>query len=220
MKIPRKCFEKIPYNFNMTKNAKQPFDATAIRDPAHIRLLASPVRQELVDTLASLGGMATVAELSEQLGRPADGLYYHLQLLAEGGLVQEGEGAAGERVFRLAGTAGVPLRLSYDLASDEASAALAAYAKGLAQVAERDFQAALKQRNVEVDGPGRQLWAARNKGWLNQAELAEANALLERLCDLLSRPRDPSRDRPMSLAFVLAPAAVRGRRRAPKGGRG
>ncbi|UKE72448.1 hypothetical protein [Xanthomonas graminis] len=57
---------------------------------------------------------------------------------------------------------------------------------------------------------GRQLWAARNKGWVNHAELAEANALLERLCELLSRPRDPSRDRPMSLAFVLAPAAVRG----------
>ncbi|KWV10071.1 hypothetical protein ATB54_06585 [Xanthomonas translucens] len=39
------------------------------------------------------------------------------------------------------------------------------------------------------------------------------------LCDLLSHPRDPSRDRPMSLAFVLAPAAVRGRRRAPGAGR-
>ncbi|WP_369976602.1 winged helix-turn-helix domain-containing protein [Xanthomonas bundabergensis] len=201
----------------MTKKAKQPLDPAAIGDPAHIRLLASPVRQELVDTLASLGGRATVAELSEQLGRPADGLYYHLQLLAESGLVREGEGAAGERVFRLAGSAGVPLRLSYDLADDEAASALAAYAKGLAQVAERDFQAALKQPGVVVEGPGRQLWAARNKGWVNAAELAEANALLERLCELLSRPRDPSRDRPMSLAFVLAPAAVRGRRRVPKG---
>ncbi|QNH13728.1 helix-turn-helix domain-containing protein [Xanthomonas sp. SI] len=201
----------------MTKKAQHPLDTAAIRDPAHIRLLASPVRQELVDTLASLGGEASVAELSEQLGRPADGLYYHLQLLAESELVREGEGAAGERVFRLAGSAGVPLRLSYDLANAEAVAALAAYAKGLAQVAERDFQAALKQPGVEVDGPGRQLWAARNKGWLNEAELAEANALLERLCELLSRPRDPSRDRPMSLAFVLAPAAVRGRRRVPKG---
>lgn len=201
----------------MTKKAKQPLDAAAIGDPAHIRLLASPVRQELVDTLASLGGEATVAELSEQLGRPADGLYYHLQLLAESGLVREGEGAAGERVFRLAGSAGVPLRLAYDLADAEAAAALAAYAKGLAQVAERDFCAALTQAGVEVAGPGRQLWAARNKGWVNAAELAEANALLERLCELLSRPRDPSRDRPMSLAFVLAPAAVRGRRREPKG---
>lgn len=200
----------------MTKKAKPPLDAAAIRDPAHIRLLASPVRQELVDTLASLGGEASVAELSEQLGRPADGLYYHLQLLAESELVREGEGAAGERIFRLAGSAGAPLRLAYDLADEQAAAALAAYAKGLAQVAERDFQAALKQPGVEVEGPARQLWAARNKGWLNAAELAEANALLERLCDLLSRPRDPSRDRPMSLAFVLAPAAVRGRRRMPK----
>lgn len=197
----------------MKKRSKPPLDTRAIRDPAHIRLLASPVRQELVDTLASLGGEAAVAELSEQLGRPADGLYYHLQLLAESGLLREREGSAGERIFRLAGAGDAPLRLAYDLASEEARDALAAYAKGLAQIAERDFQAALNQPGTVVEGDGRQLWAARNKGWLSDAELAEANALLERLCDLLSRPRDASRNRPMSLAFVLAPATVRSRRK-------
>lgn len=90
---------------------------------------------------------------------------------------------------------------------------LESYVKGLLQVAESDFRAGLKLGAVEVEGSRRRLWAARNKGWLNQADLEEANALLERLCTLLSQPRDASRDLPMSLAFVLAPAAVRPSRR-------
>jgi len=38
-----------------------------------IAVLASPVRQEIVDTVEAAGG-ATIAELAIQLGRPADGL--------------------------------------------------------------------------------------------------------------------------------------------------
>lgn len=190
-----------------------PFDSRAIRDPAHIRLLASPVRQELVDTLASLGGEAPAAALAEQLGRPADGLYYHLQLLADAGLVQEQQGGSGERVFKLCGAGQGPLRLSYDLASDDARSALASYVKGLTQVAESDFKVGMTQDAAQGKGRHRQLWAARNKGWVSTAELEEANALLERLCELLSQARDGSRDQPMSLAFVLAPSVVRRRRR-------
>ena len=62
---------------------------TAIRDPGRIAVLASPVRQEIVDTLAMLGGEASVAALAEQLGRPADGLYYHLRLLEQHELIVE-----------------------------------------------------------------------------------------------------------------------------------
>lgn len=160
-----------------------------------------------------MGGEAAVAALAEQLGRPADGLYYHLQLLAEGGLVNEQAGASGERVFRLAGPGKGPLRLSYDLASDEARDALASYVSGLVQVAETDFQAGMAREGVETEGKRRQLWAARNKGWVSAGELEEANALLERLCELVSQPRDPSRDRSLSLSFVMAPSIVRTRRR-------
>ena len=62
-----------------------------------IELLASPTRIELIDTLEALGGEATVAELAAQLGRPADGLYYHLRQLAAGGLIVEEESAEGRR---------------------------------------------------------------------------------------------------------------------------
>jgi len=200
----------------MKKQSKSSLDPRAIGNPEHVRLLASPVRQELVDTLASLGGQATVAALSEQLGRHADGLYYHLQLLIEAGLIQERSGDTGERTFHLPGKGHAPLRLAYDLASDDSTDALRAYVKGLLQVAERDFDGAMGAPDVAVEGKRRQLWAARNKGWVSESDLAEANALLERLCELMSQPRDGSRDRLMSFAFVLAPTFARGKRRQQK----
>ncbi len=65
----------------------KPFVRGAVRDPDHVRLLSSPVRQEVVDTLAALGGQASIAAMAEHLGRPADGLYYHMRALVESGLV-------------------------------------------------------------------------------------------------------------------------------------
>lgn len=64
-----------------------------------------------------------------------------------------------------------------------------------------------------MQGERRQLWAARNKGWVGAAELEEVNRLLEKLCELTSRPRGPGRDMLMSLAFVLLPSARRPKRR-------
>ncbi|WP_426174963.1 helix-turn-helix domain-containing protein [Massilia sp. TWR1-2-2] len=80
-----------------------------ISAPEDIALLASGVRQELVDTLAAMGGEASVSELSNELGRPMDGPYYHLDLLRKGGMVQERTSPdSGERRFRLAGAKGDP----------------------------------------------------------------------------------------------------------------
>lgn len=186
-------------------------DIRAIAGAERIRLLASPVRQELVDTLVALGGEASVGALAEQLGRPADGLYYHLRLLRRGGLVSEIEAAPGDEMrYRLAG-GGSPLRLAYT--DGRAGAALAKFARNLLKIARRDFEQGLETPGVVVEGPRRELWASRNKGWLSAEDLEEANALLERLSELASRPRGPGRDRLMSLAFVLAPLSPRPKRR-------
>ena len=77
--------------------AKSRFDPRAISNPRHVRVLASPARHELVDTLSALGGTASVAALAEQLGLHADGLYYHLRVLCRAALVQEIEGTSAGR---------------------------------------------------------------------------------------------------------------------------
>lgn len=189
-------------------------DYRAIDDPALITLLASPVRQEIVDMLAALGDSAGVADLALQLGRHVDGLYYHLRILCKAGLVVEtDDGEGGERRYRLAGERSQPLRLAYRTDSERHVAALRKFAHGLLQVAEKDFGEALDLPGVALDGAGRQLWAARNKAWLSADELEEVNGLLERLCELMSRPQTAERDRLLSCTFVLAPHVALPKRR-------
>lgn len=189
--------------------------SSPIGEPARIAVLASPARQELVDTLTMLGGEATVATLAEQLGRPADGLYYHLRVLRRAGLVREGEpGPGGERRYRLVHARP---RLAYRPADKRNTQAVKRVAQGLLQNARRDFDAALADPHAVVDGPQRQVWAARGKGWVSERDLLEINRLLTRLTALLGRPRTKTRDTLLSLAFVLAPLKPRPKRRGSSG---
>jgi DNA-binding transcriptional ArsR family regulator len=192
---------------------RSPTDLRAIDAPELVELLASPIRQEIVDTLAALGGEASVAELALQLGRHADGLYYHLKILRKAGLINEADGDGDERRYRLAGEHVQPLRLAYRTGSDRHATALRKFAHGLLQVAESDFAEALAKPDVVTEGAARQLWAARNKAWLSSDELAEVNQLLERLCEIMSRPRTSERDQLLSCVFVLAPHAALPKRR-------
>ncbi|MFM2044669.1 MAG: hypothetical protein RLY86_3245 [Pseudomonadota bacterium] len=196
----------------------KPIDRRAVSDPGQIRLLRSPVRQEVVDTLAALGGQASVGALAEQLGRPADGLYYHLRALTKGGLVTEVVGPdGGERLYRLAGEGDEPLRLAYASGPRGNLSELGPFARGLLKIAVQDFEDALGTEGVVVDGRRRELWASRNKGWLSPGDVEEVNALLERLTTLTSQPKARGRDRLMSLAFVLTPVNPRPKRRVPGG---
>src|SRR5262245_10351278 len=58
-----------------------------IRQPAQLRSLSSPVRQEILDALAA-AGERTIAELAAALGRRPQALYYHLEALERVGLVR------------------------------------------------------------------------------------------------------------------------------------
>jgi hypothetical protein len=191
-----------------------------LTDPSAIAVLASPVRQELFDTLEALGGIATIADLAEQLGRPADGLYYHVELLRRAGLfvaAPVGRSRAGrsERRYRLPVRAGRQIGLGYRTRDPRNVAAVRSVVGGMLRIARRDFDRALAG-DIVVEGPRRELWAARGTGWVSDAELAAINRLLNRLAELLRRPRGGPRRRLISLCFVLAPMAARPKRRRPK----
>lgn len=194
------------------------FPAGRITDPAAIAALASPVRQELFDTLEAIGGVATIAELAEQLGRPADGLYYHVERMRRAGLLVAapvGKSRAGrsERRYRIPGAPGRQIGLGYRPRDPRNAAAVRGVVAGMLRIARRDFDRALAG-NVVVDGPHRELWAARGTGWVSDAELAAINRLLVRVTHLLRQPRGGARHRLISLCYVLAPLTPRPRRRA------
>jgi hypothetical protein len=190
-----------------------------IRGGAAIASLASPVRQEIVDTVEALGGVATIAELAARLGRPADGLYYHVRRLAKAGLLVREDGDGAER-FRTPVPRGGALALDYRPDDPRNAAAIRRVIGGMLRIARRDFDAALAIPNVVAHGPRRALWAGRGKGWVTADELEELNALCARATAILRRPRAPGRDRLVSLCFVLAPIAPRASRRARSGGGG
>ena|SRR5688572_25717869 len=183
-----------------------------VSGPEQIALLASPVRQDLVDTLEALGGEADVAAVAAQLGRPADGLYYHFDLLAKAGLLQRVDSTGNARRYRLGKGRGAPLKLDYGKDA-ESSEAVGRVVDKLLQAARSDFRAALQEPDTVKDGPERELWAGRNKGWVNKRDLAEANRLLVRLQQLLQGPRRAGRDQLVSLSFVLAPLPAKPGRR-------
>jgi DNA-binding transcriptional ArsR family regulator len=200
----------------MFQHRRGPIRDGRITDAAAIATLASPVRQELFDTLEALGGVATIAELAEQLGRPADGLYYHVDLLRRAGLLiaapaRRSRAGRSERRYRIAGPSR-SIGLGYRPHDPRNSAAVRAVVGGMLRIARRDFDRALVG-DVVVDGPGRELWAARGTGWVSDAELAALNRLLVQLTRLLRRPRGGARHRLISLCYVLAPMTPRPRRR-------
>jgi DNA-binding transcriptional ArsR family regulator len=187
-----------------------------VENAKEIALLASPTRIEIVDTLEALGAAVTVAELAAQLGRPADGLYYHLRQLADGGLIEEQIDSDGRR-YRTRSRRGDALTLRYRPGATANARAVSHVATSMLRVASRDFARAIADPNAVTDGPRRELWTARHKGWVNAAGLAEINRLLARLVDLLQQPRAADEDKLVALAWVLAPLEAKPARR---GGRG
>jgi DNA-binding transcriptional ArsR family regulator len=192
--------------------AQKPKSTGPIENPKEIGLLASPTRIEIVDTLESLGGEATVAELAAQLGRPADGLYYHLRQLAEGGLLIETATPDGRR-YRTRMPEGEHLRLRYKPGRNANAKAVGDVAASVLRVAGRDFKRAIADPDAIAEGALRELWAARNKGWVGDAELAEINRLLARIIALLHRPRTTTRNRLVALSWILAPVDAKPARR-------
>lgn len=185
---------------------------SAVERASEIELLSSPTRIEIVDSLVAMGSAMSVAELASQLGRPADGLYYHLRQLTRGGLIEE-ESAADGRRYRLRSRLGAKVTLRYRPGATANAHAVGRVAASVLRVAERDFRRALADPGAVVEGPRRELWAARGKGWVSPDQLAEINQLLNRLTNLLQQPRTPGEDTLVALSWVLAPLEPRSPRR-------
>lgn len=194
--------------------ALSPHSYQGVEESSQIAVLASPTRMEIVMTLEALAKPVTVAELAAELGRPADGLYYHLRALVRCGLLVE-DAQVGDRRYRSTTPRGQRMRLHYRLGESGNAKAVRRVAAGMLRMAERDFARAAAQAGTVVEGPRRELWVARLRGWVDAAELAEVNRLLNSLIQTLHRPRPrASRSSKMiALTWLMAPLDARPARR-------
>jgi len=117
-------------------------------------------------------------------------------------------GSGSPEVYRTPRTSG-PLRLDYY----RDPAAVRRVIASMLRIARRDFDAGFARAGVATRGRRRSLWAGRATGWVGARELAELNALIARIDELLHRPRRRGADQLASWCFVLAPLAVRPARR-------
>lgn len=188
-----------------------PRSERAISEPAQLRVLASPLRQEILDLLARTGD-AQVSEIASLLGRPADSLYYHLRELERVGLVvssrARSNGSRGEMLFRAAHREPT---LLHDASPRGNTRAVASIVASMLRLGIRDFRNASASDGVCTQGPGRELWALRVTGWLDAEQIAGINRRIRSLKDAVARPR--SRGKLYAITILLTPLTHRARRK-------
>ncbi len=179
-----------------------------VEQRGQLKALATAARQEIVDCLAGRRP-ATIAEIAQQLGRPADALYFHVKRLVKVGLVEElaadPDDRQGSARYALIAKR---LVLKYRRGTQPEMQRIV---RAAVRCGERDFELAYPDRAETQKEGKRDLWAGRVTGWLRPAELAQVNALLGQLSQILSRgaPSPQALDEKrqlMSFTFLLAPA--------------
>src|SRR5438105_9118201 len=182
-----------------------------IRHLAQMAVLASPVRQELLDVLARMG-TTSLAELGALLGRPADGLYYHVRLLQRAGLVEPaGTRRRGGRSEALVRATASQFMIRYASRPPAEMRAVSAIVATMLRLGSRDFRRALGDPTTRVEGPERDLWALRTTGWLLPAQVRRINRLIRELSAAASR-FEP-KGRLYAVTVLLAPLLRPGPRR-------
>ncbi len=179
-----------------------------IEASAQIAALASPARQEIVDA-AVASGPFTVAQIARRLGRPADALYFHVRQLEHVGLLrrsgERGNGRSRAGVYDLPGR---PLRIPYGPRPQRAGR-IGPVIDGILRLARRDASRALARRDAVVEGPARDTWGARARGWLGEPELRRVNRLLAQAFDLIHAGAPRPGTKPVALVFALTPLEAR-----------
>lgn len=110
-------------------------DAVEIRDPAVLAVLYNPIRYRIFRALETPRSMA---ELADEVGRPANRLYYHVRLLVGAGLVRQvGTRASGRHTERLFGRVAARMRFTGELEPGSGRGLLGAIADELDTAIER-----------------------------------------------------------------------------------
>jgi DNA-binding MarR family transcriptional regulator len=196
----------MPQDTGMTKRMQR--FRTFVGKPSQIRVLASAIRQDVLETVEALGS-CTIKELAECLGRRPDALYYHVRVLSRAGFLNV-DRTKSEVSVSVAKRA---VQLRYDPGNRQNRAAVLAVVRAMLRGSQRGFARGFNESAV-VTGPGRTLWAARVKAYLTPSQLAKANRLIEEMLALFQE-RTTSKAEGLELqefTILLNPAANRRRR--------
>jgi DNA-binding transcriptional ArsR family regulator len=180
-----------------------------VASKAQLSALASSARQELIYALQRLG-TASVADIAAALDKPADALYYHLRELQRVGLVETaGQRPGVGRQGTLYTAVSARLATQHEPRTRAKTKAIGDIVASMLRLGIRDYRKAANDPSVTVTGDHRDLLALRTTGWLTEPQVAQVNALIQRLIHDVSRPNQPGRLYGLTLLFT--PLTRRGR---------
>ncbi|HET8925576.1 MAG TPA: helix-turn-helix domain-containing protein [Candidatus Acidoferrum sp.] len=174
----------------------------------HIRAIASPTRQALVDVLESTGP-GSISQLAKLLNCAPDALYYHVRQLVRNGILRQVEG--GLRTGRSGATYDLtakPTKLKY-VPRDKANArAVSQLVGSMLRDSFRAFRRAYSP-GIRVRGERRQLWAGRRTSWLTDKQLKILNRAMNRIVSFMDTANRTSAGKTLyAFSFVLSPYQV------------
>ncbi len=183
-----------------------------VEKPEQLETLASPVRQEIIDTLEVLGP-SSVAELAVAVGLSADALYFHLRRLEAVDLVLQTKRQINGRGIAQYSLPGPKLQLRYDYEDSVRPRLVRKIVASMLRTASRDFDAGYDHPDAVITDDARNLWAGRTKAWLSQEQIVEVNDLINELLEVLLRGSREEGAILCALTWALAPVEARPARR-------
>lgn len=187
-------------------------EAMAIDRLEAIRLLASPLRNDMVVTMLGAGS-CSVTQLASWLNRPPSSLYFHMEKLEQAGLVRQVAVRRKERHEEaLYATVATSLRIPQEPATDADRELRARVASvGLTRLAER-IQDALSAGWAPLADGEPSVGSTRSAAWLDETELARFRELSQQLRELVATAGPPAPDKtPIHLALAYITHDVEGR---------
>jgi DNA-binding transcriptional ArsR family regulator len=197
--------------------SKPPSANHQVLSAAQLRVLASPVRIEIVGVFQAHGALA-IRELAEKLARPADGLYHHVRRLQKAGILHVVQrvrvGRRDEAVFALTaerfGHAAQPqTNATKEAVIQAADAAL--------RLAGREFRRAVllrepRQKDAPADQAKRtRAKLSRQRSWLTDDDLETLHALLEKVEAFLQERMHHQQGQPFAVTTAFVPLLKRKR---------
>lgn len=180
-----------------------------LRDAAQIEMLASPVRAELLLTLANQGAMSA-QQVATHLGRDARSLHYHLRKLVDAGLIRQcGKQSVGPRSEALFEAVATQFRVDRSATSPTIRAAMLKSVRTGLRLAEREYEAGLGDSAYATGDRREQLEFMQQDVRLPKAQIKAVRQLLDEARRLAREHHNPDRGEWVTFTTVITPGAGR-----------
>lgn len=179
-----------------------------IKDAKAWAMLMAPIRVEIAEMLRCMGP-SSIAELAQNLARPADTLYRHMELLEKAGLVHRStvrrDGKRSEAIFEFVASDVAP-GFAPDRKGQQALLAMTNTFFRAAVHAIKDGAAAQRLRFGDLPaGESPNFSILYELGWLTPESLKQARSLLAQLKDLMDEGKRKGEGELYMSVAVLAP---------------